>query len=282
MGCRESARTFPYLHFYFLFYPSSVFPPICSGAIFFYSLKNNELQIFNIINRILSLITHAPGNWKLNGVPDQNSIPRHFHDRYHDVNESDSDRWKIQKIITDIIETKIRSSLYMNGTGEDKARLTALSQPYAMLVERVSRPNLNRQSVISDLAAVHRFRMILGLRPTNNDEKCQCGQPLTSTHTVSCINTRKLCAEPRHNIVRDAIKQSLDYFNLHTQIEYRPLAYSRDGVRKRIRPDGKTPHLNAMWDVEVNTATCKSYRDRGSETDGNITFNHSELSNGPD
>jgi len=27
---------------------------------------------------------------------------------------------------------------------------------------------------------------------------------------------------------------------------------------------------------EVNTATCKSYRDRGSETDGNITFNLSE------
>jgi len=68
-------------------------------------------------------------------------------------------------------------------------------------------------------------------------------------------------------MVRDTIKQSLDYFNVSSLIEYRPLAYSTDekGKQKRIRPDGKTPQLDALWDVAITTPTCKSYIDMRSD-----------------
>ena len=58
----------------------------------------------------------------------------------------------------------------------------------------------------------------------------------------------------------------MDNFNVHTTIEYRPIAYSADNVRLRIRPDGKTPQLDALWDVAVTTPTCKSYIELKSDT----------------
>jgi hypothetical protein len=69
-------------------------------------------------------------------------------------------------------------------------------------------------------------------------------------------------------MVRDAIKRSLDQFNINSVIEYRPLAFLPGGKRKRIRPDGKTLVLQALWDVCVTTPTCKSYVDKHSDSNG--------------
>src|SRR5437870_2167269 len=126
-----------------------------------------------------------------------------------------------------------------------------------MLTERVSRPNLNRHSPLNDFAAIQRYRMILGLRPTNNDEKCSCKASLDYSHAVSCVASRKICAESRHDMVRDAVKRSLDQFNVNSTIEYRPLAFA---------PGGRL--LQALWDVCVTTPTCKSYLDKHSDTAG--------------
>jgi hypothetical protein len=118
--------------------------------------------------------------------------------------------------------------------------------------------------------------MILGLRPTNNDEKCSCKASLDYSHAVSCVASRKICAESRHDMVRDAVKRSLDQFNVNSTIEYRPLAFAPGGRRKRIRPDGKTPLLQALWDVCVTTPTCKSYLDKHSDTAGLVAASINE------
>ena len=194
-----------------------------------------------------------------------------------DVKDGDRDRWKIQSIITETIEKKIRSRLFDNGTAVDRARLTALAQPYAMLTERVSRPFINRHSKLNDFAAVQRYRMILGINPTNNEEKCICKATLTYNHISACIKTRKLCTEPRHDITRDAVKRALNFFDLHSAIEYRPLAYAANAKKPtRIRPDGKTPSLNKLWDVCVTTPTCDSYVKNHSDVNGLVAAKHHE------
>jgi hypothetical protein len=187
-------------------------------------------------------------------------------DRFVDVKADDKDRWKIQKIVTDIIERKIRDTLYEDGTAEDRARLTALTAQHSMLVERVSRPHISSYSRLDDSAAVFRNRMVLGMPPTNDEQKCYCGQPLTLTHVSACIKVRKMCVEPRHDMVRDTIKDVFDHFNIPSLIEYRPLAYSDGERRKRIRPDGKTHLLDALWDVAVTTPTCKTYIEKHSDS----------------
>ena len=71
-------------------------------------------------------------------------------------------------------------------------------------------------------------------------------------------------------MVRDAVKYVLNRFNLHSQIEYRPLSHDigADDKPKRTRPDGITPILSKMWDVGIPNRTCESYIKRHSAESG--------------
>ena len=126
-----------------------------------------------------------------------------------------------------------------------------------------------RNSALTDLAVQQRNRQILGLPPTNTIQRCICGKDLDATHAVACIQTRKICAESRHDMVRDTVKQALDRYNISSFVEYRPISHSKeDGKPKRVRPDGFTNIMNDMWDVCVTTPTCQSYIDRNSDSKG--------------
>src|SRR6185436_13820330 len=137
------------------------------------------------------------------------------------------------------------------------------------LTERISRSLFIQQSNLSDYNVVQRNRMVVGLPPTNTVQKCKCGKLLDSRHALSCVETRKVCLEPRHDMVRDAIKGALDRYNISSIIEYRPLSHDlSSGKLNRIRPDGCTHAMNDLWDVCVTTPTCQSYIERNSDTKG--------------
>src|SRR4051812_45587444 len=94
-------------------------------------------------------------------------------------------------------------------------------------------------------AVQQRNRMILGLPPTNTVQRYICGKDLDATHAVACVQTRKICAESRHDMVRDTVKQALDRYNIPSYVEYRPISHSKeDGKLKRVRPDGFTSIMN--------------------------------------
>lgn len=192
-----------------------------------------------------------------------------MHERFHKVNEKDDAAKELQRKITHAIEERLAAELFDSASPSDKARLTALHAPHAMLVERICRQSFLRQTYLTDREAVQRNRLVLGMNAVDHEETCKCGRALTSNHASACKETRKLCTEPRHDMVRDAIKSSLNEFNVSSQIEYAPLSHAIvDGCKpKRVRPDGVTPVLGEMWDVAVTTPTCESYVDRKSDTE---------------
>src|SRR6185369_13949296 len=181
---------------------------------------------------------YAQCGWrKVNGLIQFNT--HDMYDRYHSIAADDKDARHIQKLITHTVEQSIYNDLFNSGSDVDKARMTALKQPHAMLTERISRSLFIQQSNLSDYNVVQRNRMVVGLPPTNTVQKCKCGKLLDSRHALSCVETRKVCLEPRHDMVRDAIKGALDRYNISSIIEYRPLSHDLSaGKLNRIRPDG--------------------------------------------
>ena len=115
------------------------------------------------------------------------------------------------------------------------------------------------------------------MSPTNNTQRCLCGKLMDSRHASSCIKTRKMCLEPRHDTVRDAVKSVLERFNILSFIEYRPLSHTIiDGKPKRVRPDGCTPGLNNLWDICVTNPACDSYVKRNSHLNGLVAAHINE------
>ncbi len=61
------------------------------------------------------------------------------------------------------------------------------------------------QHRLSDLQVMTQLRIITGLPPAHTAVTCKCGAPLTHTHALTCLSTRKLCTESRHDCVLDAV-----------------------------------------------------------------------------
>lgn len=220
-----------------------------------------------------SVITAAESAYAFCGRQNPKSLIKmtieDMYNRYHEIRPDYEDARHIQKLITACIEENKHQLLREKGNDSDRARLTALQQPNAMLTERVSRSLFIYNSSLPDSTAVHRNRMILGMPPSETVQRCMCGMDLDSRHAVSCIKTRKICAESRHDMVRDELSYSLNRYNIHSKLEYRTISHSiENGKEKRIRPDGFTPIMNELWDIAVVNPACQSYIDKGSDTKG--------------
>ena len=167
-----------------------------------------------------------------------------------------------QRIIT--TATEERAARLLPETDADHARLLALRQPGASTW--MVHTNTNHLYRLSDSDVQHQLRLNLGMPPTNNDERCMCGAPLTHGHAQTCLRLRKKCTETRHDTVVRAFARCATDAALTVHVEARPLHRHNEPIPHRLRPDLliEGPDVNVLADVVITTPTAPTYLNAGS------------------
>jgi hypothetical protein len=147
---------------------------------------------------------------------------------------------------------------------EDRARLLALKQPYAMLWLNVVPEHAQHR--LSDFQVMTQLRIITGLPPAHTAVTCKCGAPLSHTHALTCLSTRKLCTESRHDCVLDAVCKVSAELGVPVQREYR--AWVGGKKQPRHRPDllFDGASMSLLSDVAITTPTAPSLLLKGTAT----------------
>ena len=167
-----------------------------------------------------------------------------------------------QRLITAAIEEKAARDLPTND--EDRARLLALRQKGAG--RWLSLLNTHGRYRLSDADVTQQLRLHLGMPPTDNEEHCMCGAPLTHGHAHVCLRLRKKCTETRHDTVVRAIARCASEAGLTVHVEHRPFHLPNSPRASRLRPDLliEGPDVNVLADVVVTTPTAATYLKAGS------------------
>ena len=171
-----------------------------------------------------------------------------------------------QRLITAAIEEKAARDLPTNDV--ERARLLALRQKGAG--RWLTQLNTHGRYRLSDADVTQQLRLHLGLPPTDNDEHCLCGAPLTHGHAHVCLRLRKKCTETRHDTVVRAIARCASEAGLTVHVEPRPLHRPNGPRASRLRPDLliEGPDVNVLADVVVTTPTAATYLKAGSARHG--------------